>query len=78
MYTREFQKGGNWLNVIPKEDFISAIKLVLESTYFSFNKIVYKQIFGTPMGSPLSPIVADLVLRETKAIGRLPLELPLY
>jgi len=65
---------------IPKEDFISAIKLILDSTYFYFNKIVYKQIFGTPMGSPLSPIIADLVLQdlETKAIDRLPFELPLY
>jgi len=65
---------------IPKDEFINAIKLVLESTFFSFNKTVYKQIFGTPMGSPLSPIIADLVLRdiETKALKRLPFELPLY
>jgi len=63
-----------------KEEFIDAIKLVLESTFFTFDKIIYKQIFGTPMGSPLSPIIADLVLQdlETKAIERLPLELPLY
>jgi len=65
---------------IPKEEFISAVKLVLESTFFSFNKIVFKQIFGTPMGSPLSPIIADLVLQdiEIKAIERLPFDLPLY
>jgi len=65
---------------IPKEEFINAIKLILESTYFSFNKIIYKQIFGTPMGSPLSPIVADLVLQdlETRAIKKLPFELSLY
>jgi len=63
---------------ISKEEFIRAIKL-FESTFFSFNKIVYKQIFGTPLGSSLSPIIADLVLRdlETKAIKRLPFELPL-
>jgi len=41
---------------IPKEDFINAIKLVLESTFFSFNKIVYRQVFGIPMGSPLPPL----------------------
>jgi len=65
---------------IPKEEFINAIKLVLESTFFVFNGIFYKQIFGTPMGSPLSPIIADLVLRdiETKAIEKLPFQLPLY
>jgi len=65
---------------IPKKEFIRAIKLILESTFFSFDKTIYKQIFGTPMGSPLSPIIADLVLRdlETKAIDKLPFELPLY
>jgi len=36
---------------IPKVEFINALKLVLESTFFSFNKVVYKQVFGTPMGS---------------------------
>jgi len=65
---------------IPKDEFVKAIKLVLESTFFSFNGAIYKQIFGTPMGSPLSPIIADLVLRdiETKAISKLNFELPLY
>jgi len=33
---------------ISKEDFINALKLVLESTFFSFNKIIYRQVFGTP------------------------------
>jgi len=65
---------------IPKNEFLLAIKLILESTFFSFNYTIYKQIFGTPMGSPLSPIVADLVLQdlESSAIKRLPSHLPLY
>jgi len=65
---------------IPKKEFILALKLTLESTFFSFDKIIYKQIFGTPMGSPLSPIIADLVLQdlEMNAIKKLPLHLPLY
>jgi len=65
---------------IPKQEFINAIRLVLESTFFVFDGTFYKQIFGTPMGSPLSPIIADLVLRdiETKAIKKLPFQLPLY
>jgi len=65
---------------IPKKEFIIALKLILESTFFSFDKIIYKQIFGTPMGSPLSPIIADLVLQdlEMNAIRKLPLHLPLY
>jgi len=65
---------------ITKKEFISAVKLILESTFFSFNNIIYKQIFGTPMGSPLSPIVADLVLQdlEINAMKKLPSHLPLY
>ena len=41
---------------IPKKEFIIAVNLILNSTYFTFNNIIYKQTFGTPMGSPLSPI----------------------
>jgi len=53
---------------ISMEDFISAIKLILSSTFFTilqfFNNKTYRQIFGTPMGSPLSPIIADIVLQD--------------
>jgi len=49
---------------IVKSEFIAAIKFVLSSTYFKFNKKIYKQTFGTPMGSPLSLIVSDLVMRD--------------
>jgi len=64
---------------IPKYEFIRAIKLILDSTFFSFEKTIYRQTFGTPMGSPLSPIVADLVLQdlELKAMERLPKKLPI-
>ncbi|EFN65965.1 hypothetical protein EAG_11497, partial [Camponotus floridanus] len=43
----------------------------VDSTFFRFNGIIYKQIFGTPMGSPLSSICADLVWQdlEDKAIS---------
>lgn len=66
--------------VIPLTEFINAIKLVFETTYFMFNKKIYKQIFGTPMGSPLSPVIADMVLHdmESLAIENLTYPLPLY
>lgn len=73
-------KRWNWISnntPIPKEEFLTAIRFVLDFTYFTFNKINYKQIFGTPMGSPLSPIIADLVLQdlEETALVRLPVRL---
>jgi len=49
---------------IPLENFIQAVKFVLSSTFFTFNNRIYKQTFGVPMDSPLSPIIADLVMRD--------------
>jgi len=43
---------------ISMTEFHVALKFVLNST-FSFNTKFYKQIHGTPMGSLLSPIIAD-------------------
>jgi len=65
---------------IPKEEFLIAIKLILNSTFFSFKKIIYKQILGTPMDFPLSPIISDLVLQdlEQSALTQLPIRLPFY
>jgi len=47
---------------IPQDEFLCAIRFILNSTFFTFNHTTYKQIFGTPMGSPLSPIISDLIL----------------
>ena len=41
-----------------------AVQFVLDSTYFTFDNIIYKQNFGAPMGSPLSPIIADVVMQD--------------
>jgi len=49
---------------LPLNEFVLSIEFVLQSTYFHFNNIVYRQTFGTPMGSPLSPVIADLILQR--------------
>jgi len=49
---------------IPYNEFINALKMILNSTYFRFNNQIYKQNFGAPIGSSLSSIIADLVLRD--------------
>ena len=37
---------------------------VLNHNYFKYDSDHYKQIFGCAMGSPISPILADLVMEE--------------
>ena len=55
---------------IPKEEFMYLVKFILTSTYFTFDNKIYKQTFGTPMGSPLSPIIADIVLQDIENKAR--------
>jgi hypothetical protein len=55
------------LNVRTKlsiEDIIKLLRFTLTSSYFNYNKITYKQIHGCAMGSPVSPIWANLCMEE--------------
>lgn len=65
---------------IPQHEFLNIVKFILDSSYFIFNDNIYKQTFGTPMGSPLSPIIADIVLQdiENKALHKLNLKFPFF
>ncbi|XP_071580435.1 uncharacterized protein [Temnothorax nylanderi] len=60
--------------------FLHAIELILQSTSFGFDGEFYEQIFGSPMGSPLSPILADIVMDdlETHCISRLNFEIRVF
>ena len=48
---------------LDKEDSLDLLDLCL-STEFSFQGSYYKQITGTPMGSPLSSFLAEAVLQN--------------
>jgi hypothetical protein len=65
---------------IPKEEFVGALEFVLTSTFFMFDGTIYKQLFGTPMGSPLSPIIADIVMQdlEDSPMGSIDLNISTY
>jgi len=65
---------------MPMEEFIKAIQMIVNSTFFTFNNKIYKQVFGTPMGSPLSSVLANIVLQniEEADLDRLPASLPFY
>ena len=60
--------------------FRRIFKIQLNSTFLMFNNKFYKQIFGIPMGSPLSPILADIVMQdfEKKVISMLSARLLFY
>ena len=38
------------------------VEVCLRSTYFTFQKEFYEQVEGVAMGSPLSPIVANIYM----------------
>ena len=47
---------------IPIADICALTELCLCSTYFSFDAMFFEQVEGAAMGSPLSPIVANLYM----------------
>ena len=74
-----------WQEIQPKvkmpwKDFEEGLLLCLNSTDFNFDGITYFQKRGLPMGSPFSPILADIVMDdlEKERLSNLGFELPLY
>ncbi len=59
---------------IPKEEIIDLLKLCLESTFFQYNGSFYQQLHGTAMGSPVSVVVAEIVMQrlEERALSTYP------
>ena len=45
-------------------ELMEASDICLQSSFFVYNDIIYKQIFGLPIGSPLSPIIENMVMEE--------------
>ena len=56
---------------LPIDDIMDLMEMCLNCTYFTYQGKIYQQIFGTAMGSPLSPVVANLYMEdlEVRAIA---------
>ena len=48
------------------EDIMTLLDFVLNTTYFTFRNTIYQQKFGTVMGRPVYPIVANLFMELFK------------
>ena len=60
--------------VMEVSDIILLLEFCLKNTYFSFQGQFYEQVEGAAMGSPISPIVANLYMAylEQKALSTAP------
>ncbi|VEL36155.1 unnamed protein product [Protopolystoma xenopodis] len=51
---------------IGREPLTRLINLTIRATYFTFNRNIEKQIFGFPIGLPLSPLFANVYMKKKK------------
>ena len=49
-------------------DIISLLNFVLSDKYLVYNDMIYKQIHGCAMGSPVSPVVVKLCMEATEEL----------
>ena len=48
------------------EELVEGLNLCLDNTYIQFRENYYKQIFGVPMGSPISVTIANVVIKNVE------------
>lgn len=58
--------------------FKSIISFIFDNNIFKFQNVYYKQILGTPMGSIISPVIADIIMNDliNYSLSKLPFSLP--
>ena len=65
---------------LPTNDIMDLLNLCLTSTYFQYNGKHYRQLHGTAMGSPVSVVVAEIVMQsiEKQALATYKQTVPLW
>ena len=48
------------------EDIIHLLSFCLKTTQFAYNGTHYQQVFGTAMGSPVSVVIANMVMEDVE------------
>ena len=58
------------------KDIIHLLSFCLKTTQFAYNDTYYQQVFGTAMGSPVSVVIANMVIEdvEQKALANSPVK----
>ena len=74
-----------WIKVeshtkLDKKEFLEGLDFIMNSSKFKFNSKFYKQEFGTPIGSVISPMLAEIVMEdlEKTVFERLEFVVPFY
>lgn len=62
------------------ETFVMLLDFVFDNSYFNFDGVFYKQIYGLGMGNCLSPVCSDIVMSELQkeCTKKLPFHLPFF
>ena len=55
---------------------VELLEFILTTTYFEFRGKIYKQKLGAAMGSPVSPIIANIFMEflEEKSMATAPMD----
>lgn len=53
---------------LSKNEVMKLLKICVKCNYFTWNKRIYRQNNGCPMGSPISPVLAELAMQKFEGI----------